>query len=371
MRISKSGRMFLAATAALAVLSLTACGNNDSDGNGDSGQNNELAANLPETCTQSAEFPVVEQDRTTDTPWKIAVILPHTQEGYSQSIDYGANERIKELGVDGTVSDAGGYQNIDDQIGMVDAAITKGVDAVVVWPADPEALAPVMKKAHEAGIKVLGFVDPGGKNAQDWSAYPDIDVHFAGDYYQNAYDVTTCLAEAVDATGQFYLIQGGAGSTYQEEENQGVKDALANFPDMELVAEKALPDFSTSGAQSGCEDALTAHPDIKVIYSATMSMAAGCANAIAADGKTGQIALGATDPTSADDPEGLRDGRYTIVLGQRPVFFGRGAVDLAVQLLEGNAPAGKDQILSQTDLYTDGDTLEEELPNQLAPSLIK
>ena len=50
------------------------------------------------------------------------------------------------------------------QIAQIEDALAKGVDGIALAPTDPAALAPVVKKALDAGVKVV-FIDTKGENA--------------------------------------------------------------------------------------------------------------------------------------------------------------------------------------------------------------
>jgi ABC-type sugar transport system substrate-binding protein len=372
--MTKFWRALGSLVACAAVTALVACGSSDSgtdDAAGD-GANDVAAAAVkaPADCERHPEFPVVAPAGTNGEKYEIVVIMPHTLEGYTQSVKWGAQQEGKKLGVDVTVQDAGGYANIDRQIGLVESAITRKVDAIVIYPNDPSALSPVIKQGADAGIKMLGLISPGASGLDDYPGLSSLDTILTSDYRQNAFDVTTCLAKAVGGKGEFYDLQGGAGSAYQKDSTEGVEAALKDFPDMKLVGKKILPGFGTADATRAIEDALAANPNVNAMYCDTMTLTAGCAAAITAADKHGKVALGGIDPAGPDDVTGLRNGDYTVVLGERPTVLGRGAVDLAVQVLNGESVPER-IVVEQNDLYTAADKLQEDLPVQLAPFLLE
>jgi ABC-type sugar transport system substrate-binding protein len=368
-------KRFLSVLVALmALVTLAACGGSGTKSStADQGATTAAAGGAikaPAECSRNPQFPVVAPAGAGGKQYKIAVIMPHTLEGYTQSVKWGAQQEGKRLGAEVTVQDAGGYANVDRQIGLVESAITKKVDAIVIYPNDPSALSPVIKKGADAGIAMIGLISPGASGIAAYPALSSLKTILTSDYKQNAYDVTTCLAKAAGGKGEFYDLQGGAGSAYQKDSTEGVQEALKNFPEMKLVGKKILPGFGTADATRAIEDALAANPKVNAMYCDTMTLTAGCAAAITAAGNHGKVALGGIDPAGPDDPSALRRGDYTVVLGERPTVLGRGAIDLAVTVLNGDK-VDKQIIVKENDLYTDGDALAKDMPLHLAPFLLK
>ncbi len=69
-----------------------------------------------------------------------------------------ADERAAELGCVEVLHDNTQANNLESQLNAVNSWITLGVDAIVVTPIDPTALAPLQSQAQEAGIKWLTYL---------------------------------------------------------------------------------------------------------------------------------------------------------------------------------------------------------------------
>lgn len=87
--------------------------------------------------------------------------------GYSHSVSEAeivrqvrrfATARAEELGCVEVLHDNTQGNNLEQQINAVQGWITLGVDAIVVTPIDPSALAPLQKQAQDAGIKWLTYL---------------------------------------------------------------------------------------------------------------------------------------------------------------------------------------------------------------------
>jgi len=62
--------------------------------------------------------------------------------------------------------------NIDDQITLIDNDITSGIDGILFSANDPEAIAPVLRRALEAGINVVGYDSDAVPDARQWFINP-------------------------------------------------------------------------------------------------------------------------------------------------------------------------------------------------------
>ena len=77
--------------------------------------------------------------------------------GYFTATTKGMQEAAEELGNVDVTTDGPTEANIDEQITFIDNYITSGVDGILFAANDPVAIAPVLKKALDAGIHVVGY----------------------------------------------------------------------------------------------------------------------------------------------------------------------------------------------------------------------
>ena len=77
--------------------------------------------------------------------------------GYFNATSKGISDAAAELGNVDAKTDGPTKANIDEQITFIDNYITSGVDGILFAANDPVAIAPVLKKALEKGINVVGY----------------------------------------------------------------------------------------------------------------------------------------------------------------------------------------------------------------------
>lgn len=88
--------------------------------------------------------------------------------GYFNATSKGIADAAAELGNVTAKTDGPTKANIDEQITFIDNYITSGVDGILFAANDPVAIAPVLKKALEKGINVVGYDANSTPDARQW-----------------------------------------------------------------------------------------------------------------------------------------------------------------------------------------------------------
>ncbi len=88
--------------------------------------------------------------------------------GYFDATAKGMQDAAAELGNVKVINDGPTAANIDEQITFIDNYITQGVDGVLFAANDPVAIGPVLTKALDAGIHVVGYDANSVPEAREW-----------------------------------------------------------------------------------------------------------------------------------------------------------------------------------------------------------
>ena len=88
--------------------------------------------------------------------------------GYFAATTEGMQQAAEELGNVTVTTDAPTEANIDEQITFIDNYITQGVNGVLFAANDPVAIAPVLRRALEEGIHVVGYDANSEPDAREW-----------------------------------------------------------------------------------------------------------------------------------------------------------------------------------------------------------
>ena len=63
-------------------------------------------------------------------PWNICVLFPHMKDTFWVAADYGVVEEAKRMGVNMTMYQAGGYENLPKQLSQFDDCMAGNFDAI-------------------------------------------------------------------------------------------------------------------------------------------------------------------------------------------------------------------------------------------------
>ena len=225
--------------------------------------------------------------------------------------------------------------DVDAQIGIVENLITQKVDAIVIAPADSTALVPPLKKALQAGIKVINIDVALDKNAMKQNG---IDLAFVGpDNRLGARLAGEYLAKALGAGGKAIIIEGNPGADNAKQRKAGFDDAVKSGK-LNLLASRTAH-WETEEAFKVFSSLLTAYPDVQGVMCANDSEAIGVVQAIDAAGKTGKIKVVGFD-NIAPAQKLLREGKLLATVeqyGPKMAVFG---IQYAFKELNGESLKG-------------------------------
>lgn len=258
-----------------------------------------------------------------EKPWNVCVLFPHMKDTFWVAVDYGIVEEAKRVGVNMTLYEAGGYENLPKQLSQFDDCMAGNFDAIIVGPISEAGLTRKMREAERAGKPVISTVNP--LPTAPAAARMFVDFTLMGK------QTGTFLVN--DEKGQGAKVvnfPGPAGSGWAEQFNDGFKDAIGAASNVQLLGVR----FGDSGVavQLGLiQNALQAYPDMTVIW--------GCAPAAeAAIGAVRQAGRSNVKIISSYENQAmlnaLNKGEILAFATQYPVLEGRVAIDTAVRILE-------------------------------------
>ena len=213
------------------TLSVAACGSAESS----STQKDEGTAS-----TQSAE-----NSQSTDG-FKIGFTDNYNGNSYHQAMEKYMTEAADKLKADGQIGEltiVEANQDAATQISQIEDFIMQEYDLIVVDPCSTSSLNSAVQEACDAGIPVL-IINDGPIDLENNLLYQ---LNF--DFVDLAETLTRNVCEKIGGSGSIIELRGTAGTTCDTEMHQGVLNALADYPDVEIVAE-IYTDWTGSKAQS-------------------------------------------------------------------------------------------------------------------------
>ena len=216
------------------------------------------------------------------------------------------------------------------QVQLVEDSIAQGVNAITVVPFAPEALEPVLKKAMDAGIKVVSHEASAIQNV-DW----DIEAFQNAAYGEH---FMKKLGECMGGKGEYAVF---VGSLTSKSHNQWVDAAIeyqkANFPDMKMVGSKNETADDQQQAYAKTQELLRAFPNVRGFQGSASTDVAGVGLALEERGMNDDTCVvGTSLPSIAT--QYLNTGAIDMISFWDPALAGYAMNTVAAMLLEGKQP---------------------------------
>lgn len=202
--------------------------------------------------------------KTLNNPWWVSVA------------DFSKVE-AQNLGVNLTIALPEEEVDLEKQVAMIEAAIEKGVDAIIISASSSEGVIPALEKAKEKGIKIVNFdTRIGDKKVYDAFVGAD-DVH-------GAYKAGKYICKMLNGAGEVGLLTGLLAQSTGVDRKAGFMKAMEECPGAKVVAE-AGAQWRSDLANDATVNMLTANPNIKAIFACNDQMAVGMISGVVAAGK--------------------------------------------------------------------------------------
>ncbi|HEU0107397.1 MAG TPA: sugar ABC transporter substrate-binding protein [Vicinamibacteria bacterium] len=229
-------------------------------------------------------------------------------------------------------------QDVAGQIRLVEQMVAEGVNALVIAPADSQALVATCKRAQDAGIVVVNIDN---KLDDDVLARRKLSIPFVGPNNRaGALSVGRYVAGRLKRGDKVAILEGVPGATNAVERRIGFERA-AEAAGL-VVAASQSAHWETAKANQIAASLLTEIPDLKAFLCANDSMALGAVAAIRAAGREGQVQVAGFDNISAAR-DLVKSGRMVATAdqhGDRLAVFG---IEYALEMLKTRAtPASRE-----------------------------
>ena len=245
----------------------------------------------------------------------------------------GTADAVKKINPNAKVTALSTKYDLNTQVGQIENFIANKVDLILVNAVDPKAIAPVLKKARDAGIVVVA-VDVGAEGA-DYTVMSDNVAAGA-----NACDY---IAKKLNNKGNVVIVNGPPVTSVVDRV-VGCKQVLSKTP-IKILSDNQDAKGSRDGGMAVMQDLLTANPKIDAVFAINDPTAIGAELAIKQAKRTGIFITavdGAPDAVVAlKDPKSLLEGSSA----QNPYAMANEGVKVGYDIMNGKAPATKVTLL--------------------------
>ena len=286
---------------------------------------------------------IAEEETAND--YKIGILAPAVTHGWVAAVAYYAEQRCQELGLDYTVATSNNAEEMTTQLSDL---LVWGADAIVAFP-QWEGMEDPIQEAVDAGVIVVNF---------------DIDIavdgvyKVTGDNYGMGVAGAEYIVDKIGTEGTVVALTVPTSGSVNDLRMQGFTDTMAEIaPDIEI--KEYATQFTREAGLADMADILTAEPEIDAVYSLDDETSIGALQAIDEAGRTDiQVITGGGGCQEYFNMMPEYENIWVQSALYSPAMV-EDAVDMALDILNGNAPEDPVKIIPTTIL--DRDTVESHL----------
>ncbi|MGH8777085.1 MAG: sugar ABC transporter substrate-binding protein [Jiangellaceae bacterium] len=293
----------LGALLALPIVLVGCSGDEDDDGNGGAANEGGGAGG-----DSDLTFAVVTHASQGDAFWDV--------------VQNGADAAAEDLGVEVTYQGSG---EADEQAQFIDAAVSGGVDGIVVSLANPDAMREPLEGAQEAGIPIITI-----NSGENESASLGAITHVGQTETIAGQGAGERLAEA--GVANMICVIHEAGNIGLEQRCEGANDGLGG------TTENLQVDINNvAEAQTTIQSSLQANPSVDGVLALNPAIGVAAVDAVAGAGSEAQVA---TFDLSGDVVGAIEDGSILFAVDQQQYLQGYIPIVLLKLFQENNNTMG-------------------------------
>ncbi|HWD38463.1 MAG TPA: substrate-binding domain-containing protein [Fimbriimonas sp.] len=300
--------------------------------------------------------------------YTIVVIPKGATHEYWRSVHEGANtaaSELKDVNIDWEAPTK--EDDREMQIQIVENAINKKVDGIVLAPLDAQALAKPVAEAGKAGIPVV-IIDSGLKGDADFVSY------IATDNEKGGMKAADELSKALNGKGNVVMLRYEEGSASTEDREKGFLEEIAKSPGIKVVSSDQHGGVTADSAMKASENLLAPHKkgdglDIDGIYTPNESTTTGMLRALEELKVAGKVKLVGFDASEAL-LNGLKSGEIDGLIIQNPRKMGYNGVKTLEAYIKGDKGQAKTVDTGAT-LLTKDKLSDPEIQKLIAPPTVQ
>jgi ribose transport system substrate-binding protein len=301
------------------------------------------AANPPANATAPAAVPAKKNLTQAELdgvgkagkPYRLALIVKTRNNPFFDPMIKAAEAEAKALGVPLEVQAPPQETDKEQQFNFVQSVAAKGVDALLIAPADSKGIVPALKQAQEKGILVINL-DNRVDAASASQAGLALGAYIGADNEEGGRLAGKAMVERLGGHGKVAVLEGIRGADNAEARKRGFTQAAS--PPLEIAASDTA-EWDTEKAYAKFQSMRAANAGLSGVFCANDKMALGALKAIQEAGKKGTITVVGYDNIPDVKPY-LQDGSMYATIEQHPDLMGKYGVRSAVGILGGTLAKG-------------------------------
>jgi ribose transport system substrate-binding protein len=293
----KKAKWFASIALAAMIVFTTACGQNNNSSTSPSASTNasqNVSASIPPLeqggeidygpfCGDECRIALKLEKDPASYKGKVGFVVASLTFGYGVALKSQTEAHAKAYfpNIEFIVGD--GQNDPVVQMNVVEDFISKGIDVLIINAVEKDALARVVKKAMDAGIKVISV---------DRTVNTEVTTTIKGNDIDLGLNAGGSLVKTLGGKGNVVELQGSASASPTIDRNAGLMQSIKDHPDIKVIASQHA-DYDQSKALKVMEDILQRFPSGKIdaVYAHADMMAEGALQAIKAAGREKEIKI--------------------------------------------------------------------------------
>ena len=254
---------------------------------------------------------------------KVEVILKTSENDFWKNVRMGADAAGKEFSVDLSINSPLNESDVEDQIRLVNNAIERKVDVIVLAACDFKKLVSVSEKAVDAGIPVI-IIDSTIDSTR-------VSTFIATDNKEAAIKAGNKLVEIAGVECNIAIMSFVKGAATSNERQEGIYDVIKKYPKIHVLGIR----YSLSDeviAEKLTKDLLIKHPNINAIVALNGPSTMGTAKAIEELNLIGKVKIVGFDNINGEI-DYLEDNAIQGIIIQNPYNMGYLGVKNAIDVV--------------------------------------
>ena len=264
---------------------------------------------------------------------RVALIMKTLTNPFFVEMEKGARKAQQETKIDLQVKTATQETSIEQQIQLVDNEIKANAKAIVIAPGDSTRLVPILKKAQDAGIKIVNIdnrLNPETVAAEGMKPVPFISV----DNEKGAYQATKFVADTFKSPTEAGVLEGIRTANNAQLRRKGAERGFRSNPNLKLVGEDTA-NWKIDEGYTVTRTMFKAHPKIGVLFCANDMMALGAVKYLQEAGAASVKVIGFDNLDEAR--KAIQAGQMAATVNQQPDQQGYLGVMTALKLMRGES----------------------------------
>lgn len=217
------------------------------------------------------------------------------------------------------------------QMEQVESFIAQQVDAIIMNPCEVEASSPAVSRAINAGIPIVNV-------NSETNVAPSAFV--GSNDTESARIAMNHIAERLNGKGKIVMIHGFMGQAAQIQREQGAKEVLNSYPELELIAEQT-GEWDRSKSMDLMQNWIQSYGDqIDAVFAHNDEMGMGAVKALQNAGMKDKVVVVSIDAIK-DALQSVDKGELDATVFQNAEQQGSTAVEIAIKLANGESAEGE------------------------------